>query len=767
MARDYGPIYGWHRGDTIPTEAEGGYAGAASTAAAVRMAQGQATQAVQTVDNLSATATTLPPGSPATATVSGPMGAKVVNFSIPRGADGAPGMGHEEGQQLLAQNQTTLTAAQAAQAAAEGSAWGAREAVTLAQQAQAAALEVPDDNVSALVGNPTTDTRAVLDSTYATRRLGLAPSSTPLRALPYNSSNPSVIDVFDGTLWGYQGNTIHKSTDNGETWAAHCPSPVGDVVLRLMPCDDGEVLSVRVGGVYKSTGWAGGSPSWELKVARTGAAAFQQFQVDGDGAKFIVAQYGPGGAGSQARKDSRYGHISLDGGDTWTQVWDSVAMHGATESNLSHIHGVCYDSWSDRFYLSEGHAAGAGLWVSEDDGATWTLPVGLIASPSPTTITATDDGLVCGSDHSEPGVWGVVRQANPADEKFAHTWVWRDGRPGLIGFGMRSHRDPATGVVYIGYRTDGSVQGAPIIAGGTAAAGGHVFTLPGEGWVTLDSFTQVVVNDGVIHATSLKNGSTDATWRARLPAPTGGEVVDEGGVLGGTSDGTSVAVGTGSLAETTDSVAVGSYARITATSGGSMIAVGSNAQVSGAGGVALGADASAAASAFAMGFKAVAGNESVVIGPDASTVTGQTRAVAIGRNVVARGQSVAIGWGSAASVGGGTSQSVAVGDSATAAGNSVAVGRSSNAGGNQSTAIGHGAVATYGGSVAIGQGSTTTSYSQVAVGSRHIHMTPVSGHPPIPTSGAIFYTLLDDTTGKTTLYARLPSGMPIVIAAEA
>ena len=75
-------------------------------------------------------------------------------------------MGYEEGQQLLAQNQTTLDAAQDAQTSAASSASDAADAVTLAQQAQAAALEVPDANVSALIGNPATDTRAALDGQY-------------------------------------------------------------------------------------------------------------------------------------------------------------------------------------------------------------------------------------------------------------------------------------------------------------------------------------------------------------------------------------------------------------------------------------------------------------------------------------------------------------------------------------------------------------------------------------------------------------------------
>lgn len=49
-----------------------------------------------------------------------------------------------------------------AAAVADGAKADAQEAVTLAQQAQAAALEVPDANVSALVGNPATETFQVM-----------------------------------------------------------------------------------------------------------------------------------------------------------------------------------------------------------------------------------------------------------------------------------------------------------------------------------------------------------------------------------------------------------------------------------------------------------------------------------------------------------------------------------------------------------------------------------------------------------------------------
>lgn len=69
-----------------------------------------------------------------------------------------------EGQALVAQNADTLAAAQQAQALADA-------AATRAENAEAASLEVPDVNVSALVGNPSTDTAEALRKT-STPKLG-------------------------------------------------------------------------------------------------------------------------------------------------------------------------------------------------------------------------------------------------------------------------------------------------------------------------------------------------------------------------------------------------------------------------------------------------------------------------------------------------------------------------------------------------------------------------------------------------------------------
>lgn len=79
------------------------------------------------------------------------------------------GMTASQAQGFLDQNGQTLAAAQTAAQQSTASAADAADAVLLAQQAQAASLEVPDANVSALIGNPATDTRAALSAAYAAR----------------------------------------------------------------------------------------------------------------------------------------------------------------------------------------------------------------------------------------------------------------------------------------------------------------------------------------------------------------------------------------------------------------------------------------------------------------------------------------------------------------------------------------------------------------------------------------------------------------------
>lgn len=105
MVRYNGPIRVFNPSDGIPTDAAGGGAGGDQTAAALSGMSAQAQAAWQTVDNLSATATTGPVGSGASVTVTGTVPNKTINFTIPRGRDGKDGIGNDAAVQVAMSQQ--------------------------------------------------------------------------------------------------------------------------------------------------------------------------------------------------------------------------------------------------------------------------------------------------------------------------------------------------------------------------------------------------------------------------------------------------------------------------------------------------------------------------------------------------------------------------------------------------------------------------------------------------------------------------------------
>lgn len=154
---DHG-LYVLRNGTAESAYATNGMLRPTSVKAALDLMKGRADQAYDTINGLSATATTGAPGTAATVTISGPMGAKVINIKVPRGNDGAPGMGYAEGLELTA-------AAQSAQADAARSA----EDVELALQAQ---FLTQDEGVAALVGTSAgPKTKAALADNFAARTI--------------------------------------------------------------------------------------------------------------------------------------------------------------------------------------------------------------------------------------------------------------------------------------------------------------------------------------------------------------------------------------------------------------------------------------------------------------------------------------------------------------------------------------------------------------------------------------------------------------------
>ena len=362
----------------------------------------------------------------------------------------------------------------------------------------------------------------------------LLPSFTNTE-LVSNNAGPRFIDYFDGKLWGYRfDGGFYYSTDEGRNWTPHSISwnhTDWGWVQRLVPTNDGEVIAVSEKHIRKSSGWNTETVTWsENKVTPNTNCVFPIFGFDGDGTKFIAVEYANGNANW---KHSRFVHVSVDSGDTWTNVFDSLARHGEELNNITHLHAGCYDRWADRFYFSEGHSPAGGLFYSEDNGASWHQAKGhrdgvlysqgivdkVGDTNGPTVIVATDKGLVMGSDNQNNGVFGLIRKDNPQDEVVE--WIYQTSyeRKGVQMFAQRGWRDPKSGTVYITFRSEWD-DVPPIIVAATPTHAKLAYeypTLPVRGGA--DRFMAIAkTSDNRIVANSEFAG-VPHTFRAELTYP--------------------------------------------------------------------------------------------------------------------------------------------------------------------------------------------------------------------------------------------------------
>lgn len=510
---------------------------------------------------------------------------------------------------------------------------------------------------------------------------------------------------------------------------------------------------------------------------------FNPFGFDGDGTKFVIVEYNSTPADWGL---SRYGTISVDAGETWTRLYDSEALHGATASAESHLHGACYDPWGDVFYIGEGHGSAGGVYYSTNNGATWQGPMNVesdsvaIPNNAPTVIVATDDGLVMGSDNNENGLFGVLRKPDPSDQSIVRTWAMRTGRDGLVTFAQRGWRDPETGFVYVTFRSE--YGDTPItLAAGTASSGGLVYeepTMPVNGGADRFAAVARIDSDTLFLYGEVLGVAKHFKGTLTRPGATSIEVYsDTGQLLRGKVGSASslavgrskvvglsaVAVGQGASVNGAGSVAVGHASSVTASDG---TAIGRTA-VAGNAGTALGSGAKSGYASVAIGFATEAlGQDTVAIGSRAKV---GIEGVTIGRLAEATGEhSIAIGY-----IAKGTAASVAIGHSAIAGLSGVAIGKLANLTGNNAVAIGREAKATLTStalgyqanasgttnSVALGAGTTTTHSNQVAMGSRNVLLGKLDADPAMPASGQGLLYLKDDGAGGTELYVRSISGI--------
>lgn len=594
----------------------------------------------------------------------------------------------------------------------------------------------------------------------------------------------------DNEAWGndYVSGKLYKSTDDGDNWTLINTIPSMSQVIRLFKTFDGEMLAVSYAKIMRSSGWTANptTATWSQVLTPYGAAYFLAWGVDGDGTKFITAQY----AAPPNWGDSREVHISLDGGVTWTKKYDSSTAFPLDYGD-SHLHGVCYDPWEDRFWFTEGHAVPKGLFFSDDDGNTWTAIGGLQPVAMPTVLVATDDGIVCGSDDDPNGLYGIRRVQDTSQLQLVRTYIWHSGTLGLVGFAQRGYRDPSNGVVYMGFNSNFAAV-KPIIAAGTASTASEIWRDP-TGTFGDRIWTVLVTNSRKVIGHYFK-ASSNQVLSGRLSGRGSLTMLDAGNLFQATAGGeTSIAAGYGAT-----------------TAGGSSVALGHSASTTVISGVAIGNNSVAADSAVAIGQAATAtATDTLAIGR--LSAAGGSRSIAIGRlantstaiNSIAMGYNANGGWGESISIGSGSSvsgtSSTAIGMSATANASSTsiganstaagivatAVGKSSSAGSTYSTALGWSAnasgadatalggvtVASANGAVALGKGSTsshslsvalggnttTTAANQVKVGAKHFEITEMSAPTAPAADNARLYAV--DNGGTTELAVRYSTGV--------
>lgn len=543
--------------------------------------------------------------------------------------------------------------------------------------------------------------------------------------------NPRPIDVIGNVVIGAIGDTIYTSSDSGVTWSevGATTGSYGDV-LRVIACSDGEVLVLRNNALLKSVGWPTPT-SWTLKASTPGQ--YIEWGLDGDGNKFILSEYS-----ATPYANSRYIRASLDAGDTWAVIFDKLDY--PVQDTQTHLHGVAYDRWADRFWYCSGDMTYKGIYFSDDDGASWTeVPIASVINGNVqcTTISATPHGMVLGSDDgTNNGLARILRTEDPSDMRVEMAWRWPHRQTGIRGFARRNFFDGVTGITYTAWRTD-QAYARPMITWCDGKAGGVLYEYEGA-WAANDVVRNVIVApNGRIMAWISLAGEADQVLR--LGYPRFGAVVpaqeDAGCLLGGSvtagrsgvavgpdaiSAQFSVAIGAQADADRTGAMAIGwqsvggvngTSVGMQAVSGDQGVSAGRQA-VGGSRSVVVGYSADAGADSIAIGREASAsGSSSVVIGTAAASDLNSVVVVGVAAQVAANG--VAVGYGAKTQ----DLDGVAIGTAADVVGQyGTAIGRSAVATGNRSIAVGNRATAPAGNSVVVGVEANSVGANCVVIG---------------------------------------------------
>ncbi|OFP19925.1 hypothetical protein HMPREF2996_00170 [Corynebacterium sp. HMSC066C02] len=296
--------------------------------------------------------------------------------------------------------------------------------------------------------------------------------------------------VFNGV-----GGPLRQSRDQGKTWEIVHQFP-GQSIELVEPLANGEILVATSGTVdgvpstrrvYVSDGYDPADPSaaqWTHKL--TGSAQFVKFvdwSINQHGPIIVLAEYGPKGgmvwgSGSEPipeGENARYAHLSLDHGKTWKRIFDlnEFLISRGQATLLHHIHGVAWDPYWDRIWLSFGDAMGGngsnGVIYSDDLGATWEVAYHSAEVDTPAGwqvvgIQPMKNCVLFAGDMTPAGVMRLDRAGGKHREKWEFVEAWNYGESHkLLCHAIRHHETGRTETTLFGFSREGTPSPSIIV----------------------------------------------------------------------------------------------------------------------------------------------------------------------------------------------------------------------------------------------------------------------------------------------------------------